>query len=38
MAIEKAVPIIPANSAKTRYNVPMSLALVEKSQRATIFA
>ena len=29
---EKAVPIIPANTANIRYNVPISLALVELSQ------
>ena len=26
---EKAVPIIPAKAAKIKYNVPISLALVE---------
>lgn len=29
---ENAVPIIPAKTEKIRYNVPISLALVEKSQ------
>lgn len=30
-----AVPIIPANTAKIKYRVPMSLALVENSHRVT---
>ena len=28
---EKAVPIIPANTANIKYNVPISLALVENN-------
>ena len=31
----KAVPIIPLKTAKIRYSVPMSFALVEKSHRVT---
>lgn len=31
---EKAVPIIPAKTAKIKYKVPMSLAFVENNQRA----
>ncbi len=31
---EKAVPNKPENNAKTRYNVPMSLALLDKNQRS----
>ena len=34
---EKAVPIIPANTANIRYNVPISLALVEVSQELISF-
>ncbi len=38
---EKAVPTKPANKAKIRYKVPMSLAFVDKnhlsSQRETLF-
>jgi len=29
---ENAVPIIPANTEKIKYNVPISLALVENNQ------
>ena len=31
---EKAVPINPENSAKIRYSVPISFALLERNQRS----
>ena len=33
---EKAVPIIPAKTAKIKYKVPISLAFVENNQRVII--